>query len=104
MCTCTRSFSFSTQHTQGAGRHLLQAGQAVEDACRHARQLVRGQPKVPGHGRHELTHVYARCLVLHTLLLRVSGVSERAILNVESVRLCNTSSLALFLRQTNKQT
>ena len=35
------------QHTQGAGRHLLQAGQAVEDARWHARQLVPVQIKVP---------------------------------------------------------
>jgi len=30
-----------------AGRHLLQAGQAVEGALRHARQLVVGQIKSP---------------------------------------------------------
>jgi len=37
----------SMQHTQGAGRHLLQASQAVEDALRHARQLVPVQIKFP---------------------------------------------------------
>ena len=37
----------STQHKQGAGRHLPQIGQAVEDALRHARQLVPGQHHVP---------------------------------------------------------
>jgi len=31
----------------GAGRHLPQPGQAVEDALRHARQLVIGQKKAP---------------------------------------------------------
>jgi len=36
-----------TQNTQDAGRHLPQAGQAVEDALPHARQLVRVQMKVP---------------------------------------------------------
>ena len=38
-------FPLSSQHTQGAGRHLLQAGQAVEDALRHARHLVVVQTK-----------------------------------------------------------
>ena len=40
-------FPLHTAHTQGAGRHLQQAGQANEDALRHARQLVPGQIKVP---------------------------------------------------------
>ena len=31
----------------GAGRHLLQVGQSVEDALFHARQLVTIQMKVP---------------------------------------------------------
>jgi len=35
-----------TPHT-GAGRHLLQVGQSVEDALFHARQLVTIQMKVP---------------------------------------------------------
>jgi len=44
--TCVHTHvDFSTHHTQGAGRHLLQAGQAVEDALRHARQLILGQIK-----------------------------------------------------------
>ena len=40
-------YTLSPQHAQGAGRHLLQAGQAVEDALRHARQLVVRQHKSP---------------------------------------------------------
>ena len=43
----THVVSLFTQNTQGAGRHLLQAGRAVEDARRHARQLVRGKNKPP---------------------------------------------------------
>jgi len=40
-------FVLYAQYTQGAERYLPQAGQAVEDALRHARQLVIGQRKVP---------------------------------------------------------
>jgi len=36
-----------TQHAQVAGRHLPEAGQAVEDALWHARQLVVVQMKFP---------------------------------------------------------
>ena len=58
---------------------LPQAGQAVEDALRHARQLVRGQSNGPVGMAYELTHVYARCLVVHPLLLRVSHWNEKRI-------------------------
>jgi len=36
-----------SHYTAGAGWHLPQAGQAVEDALRHARELVTVQIKAP---------------------------------------------------------
>ena len=37
----------SAHTTHMGGGYLHQAGQAIKDALRHARQLVRGQIKVP---------------------------------------------------------
>ena len=44
---CGKGSLTGNQNTHRAGRHLLQAGQAVEDARRHARQLVPAQIKFP---------------------------------------------------------
>ena len=44
---CGKGSLTGNQNTHRAGRHLLQAGQAVEDALRHARQLIHLQLNEP---------------------------------------------------------
>ena len=91
-------------HTQRAGRHLPQVEQAVEDARRHARQLVLGQIKGPVGMADMSCRMYMHSDSLCSHLFCVSGVSGREqsyIINLYHY-VIQRVSLSLSNRKTDK--